>query len=142
MDFKSWVGKKAGPYAFEFEASRVTSFAKSIGYSLSEPPTEVPPTFLTVCREAESELFTEMGIDLAQVLHGEQTYSFKRSICVGEILAYTTQLIHCLEKRKNVMILLIFETEFRGMIDRDPIASATTTIIYRPPSPLQVVENG
>ncbi len=74
------------PYAVTLEA--VTSFAASVGGRQdggTAPPTfPIVPAFAAMMRFLEAE-----GLDLARVVHGEQSFAYKRPVAVGDRLEVT-----------------------------------------------------
>ncbi len=104
------LGAKAGPYRESVPPSRIEAFYRSVGVT---PRLEAPPTFMTVFRKGEFELFERLGIPLARVLHGEQEYEYEEPIRGGDTVTYECELVKALEKRgsKGQMLFMTFDTE-------------------------------
>lgn len=82
----AFEGKAYPAVRFTFDPDRVRSFANAVG----QRGPGVPPTMLTA-PEIEAGLRNvvsdpELGVDLARVLHGEQSYEWSRPLAVGETL--------------------------------------------------------
>ena len=132
LSLKSEVGKVVGPYLEQVTSDRILNFCKAIGSVGSH---EAPPTFLTVFREGEFELFRQLGFDLSQVLHAEQEYDYTHSVIAGDQLEFSTTLSHVLEKQssKAFMQFLTFETEFfaKRKSEHLNIGRSKTVIVIR-----------
>ncbi len=136
LSLKSEVGKVAGPYMELVSPERIAQFCEAIGANTSRLGTEgAPPTFLTVFRKAEFELFNRLGFDLSQVLHTEQEYQYTAPLMGRDQVEFTTVLTHVLEKLSvnHSMQFLTFETEFHALRDLEKIkiGLAKTTILIR-----------
>ncbi len=132
LSLKSDVGKAVGPYHDEVTSEKIKEFCRAIGSSELH---EAPPTFLTVFRKGEFELFQKLGFDLSQVLHAEQEYQYDTPVLAGDRIEFKTALTHVLEKdgARSFMQFLTFETEFQ--VERDSsllkIGKSKTTIVIR-----------
>lgn len=132
-DFKALVGQKLGPCEDRIDADRVHRFRLAVGDSGVQ---EVPPTYLTVFRQLEVELFEVFGISITKVLHTEQEYTLFRPLKPGMEILYETLLANALQKKgKNIGVsFLVFETRFferTNPVSTDPIALSKTTIVVR-----------
>jgi hypothetical protein len=132
LSLKSEVGKDVGPYQEDVTADRILNFCRAIGATDSH---QAPPTFLTVFRKAEFELFNQLGFDLSQVLHAEQEYEYEGVILAGDRVEFKTALTHVLEKQstKSFMQFLTFETEIHSErnMNRLRIGKSKTTVVIR-----------
>ena len=65
--------------------------ARAAGYSA----TPVPPTYLFCLEMMDAvrpfEFLTELKVDLARVLHGEQRFTYHAPVVVGDTLTFTNQ---------------------------------------------------
>ena len=110
LSLKSEIGKKAGPYRDQITAERIRAFAKAVG---SSDHTQAPPTLMTVFRQGEFDLFGQLGVDLAQILHTEQEYEYFHPIHAGDMIRFESALIQVLEKQTSSVDLqfLTFATD-------------------------------
>jgi hypothetical protein len=124
---KDHVGEQSSRHEETADAERVEAFRQAVG-ALGQG---VPPTYVTRCRVGEFELMQKLGIQLNQLLHGEQEYSYEADIEVGDQLSYTTRLAEVLEKRE--LKFLVFETEIEAARSgrKARAAVARTTVILR-----------
>ncbi len=116
--FSSEVGKQAGPFQAEVTAEKVQAFCSAVG-EVSEPQGKAwvaPPTYMTSFRRGEFELFTTLGVQLAQVLHAEQEYHYERPLLSGTEVEFETTLENTMDKKgaNGALHFLILITELRG----------------------------
>lgn len=132
MSLKSELGRKVGPYQDEVTANRILAFCQAIGIKNCEV---APPTFLTVFRKGEFELFQLLGIELSRILHAEQEYQYENAIRPGDKVQFETAVTQILEKQGSSykMQFLTFETEFHS--ERGPqkfrVGKSKTTIVVK-----------
>ena len=121
-------GKTYPPVRFTIEQDRVRAFADAVGHS----GPSVPPTFLTVpeiaagLRNVVSD--PDLGVDLARVLHGEQSYEWMRQPAVGETLI-AEATIESIRGRGGLQFLAL-RTTFRDEHASD-VAIARSTLLIR-----------
>jgi hypothetical protein len=131
-----WVGRAAGPYEEDVSLERIQAFCRAAG---ARETRIAPPTFLTVCRRGEYDILTELGIELKQVLHGEQEYKLEQDILPGDRLSYTTRLAQAVNKQRagaGALRVLIFETEVQTRVQGTDsvwkrVGVARTTVLVR-----------
>ena len=96
----------------------------------------VPPTFFfSIGLEARDPFrrFTELGIDLRKVLHGEQEFRYHRMAYAGDELSTRSRFVDVYEKKGGELQFLVDETD---VTDRSGAAVATlrnTTVVRRLP---------
>lgn len=134
VNLKEREGEKSATYREEVTESWLERFRMAVG---ARDRDSAPPTFLTVCRKGEFELFDGLGLVLSNVLHGEQEYVYLAPVTAGDTLNYESRLAQVLEKRgsRSSLQILTFETEVRvqakGEGQEIPCATCKTTIIIR-----------
>lgn len=108
---KELLGKRSSLYREEITSSRISNFCKAIGAVESDV---APPTFMTVFRGGEFELFKVLNVELANILHAEQEYQYETPIHAGSTIRFETVLTQALEKQGSSVHLqfLTFETDF------------------------------
>lgn len=109
------LGIKAGPFEEHISPARIEAFYRALGL---KPRPEAPPSFMTVCRKGEFQLFDQIGVPLDRVLHAEQEYSLDEPIQGGDTLRYETELVQALEKRGSKGQMLFLSVETRVAIER------------------------
>ena len=129
---KSQVGMRSGPYRDEVTPNRILAFCQALG--IPEGHT-APPTFLTLFRRGEFDLFQKLGIDLARILHAEQEYRYENSIQAGDGIRFETTIANVLEKQGSSyhMQFIIFETEVHAERNSQTlrVGKTKTTVVVR-----------
>lgn len=145
---RSAIGRSFAPVTAHVEPGRLRYFCETIGErspiyrdaqaaraeGYSAIP--VPPTYL-FCLEmmdAENpfEFLTELDIDLARVLHGEQGFTYHVPAVVGDTLIFRSRVTDVTEKKGGAMTLIAVVTEVTRQ-DGVHIADTTRTIVVRNP---------
>jgi hypothetical protein len=132
LSLKSELGRKVGPYQDKVTGNRILAFCRAIGVQNCDV---APPTFLTVFRKGEFDLFQLLGIELSRILHAEQEYQYENPIQSGDTVHFETVVTHVLEKQgsSSKMQFLTFETEFHS--ERGPqkfrVGKSKTTIVVK-----------
>jgi N-terminal half of MaoC dehydratase len=124
----SLEGKKYPAVRVTIDEDRVRTFAHAVDHR----GPGVPPTILTV-PEIEAGLRNvladpELGVDLARVLHGEQSYEWSRPVAVGETLVAEASIESI--RGRGALRFLSLRTDVRdgrGV----PVALARTTLLIR-----------
>ena len=121
--FFDTLGEK-NPIYRNADAARAAGFAAA----------PIPPTYL-FCLEmmdAENpfEMLTALDIDLARVLHGEQSFAYRSSVVVGDTLTFHSRVASVTDKKGGAMTLVVVETE---VINQNGVHVADTsrTIVVR-----------
>lgn len=130
------------PHVVEVERAQLVDFADATGQTdpvyldvdaarvAGHPDLPVPPTFF-YCLElgapdALSHL-SDLGVDLARLVHGEQALRFHAPAHAGDRLALHTRIADVYEKAGGRLQLLVRETSF--MREEALVAQSTTTLV-------------
>jgi hypothetical protein len=128
------IGEKTGVLRETITSDRIAAFRRAVGASQGRPDV-APPTFMTVLRSGEFELFQRFGIPLSSVLHAEQTYTYAEPIRAGDEVEFETCLSQALSKRggKGEMHFLTFDTEVVALRagSKVPVGACKSVIVYR-----------
>jgi hypothetical protein len=127
-DFKSREGAQSRVYTETVSRERLEKFCRAIGQK-ARTDIVAPPTFMTVFRKGEFEIFDLLELKLESVLHAEQIYQYESDIRVGDEVQFQTQLSHVLEKKGGALSFLTLETKFSSA--QRAIGSSRTTIIVK-----------
>ncbi len=104
--------------------------ARAAGYS-ARP---IPPTYLFCLElmdaERPFEFLTELNIDLARVLHGEQRFTYHASVVVGDTLTFKSRVTGVADKKGGAMTMVIVETEVTNQHGAH-VADTARTIVVR-----------
>ena len=124
----SLVGKTYPTVRVEIDEERARRFAHAVDHR----GPGVPPTILTV-PEIEAGLRNvvsdpEVGVDIARVLHGEQTYEWSRPVVAGETLVAEASIENI--RGRGAMQFLTLRTDIRDERG-DRVALARSTLLIR-----------
>jgi acyl dehydratase len=104
--------------------------ARGAGYSA----TPIPPTYLFCLElmdaERPFEFLTELNIDLARVLHGEQRFTYHASVVVGDTLTFKSRVTNVADKKGGAMTMVVVETEVTNQHGAH-VADTARTIVVR-----------
>jgi acyl dehydratase len=104
--------------------------ARGAGYSA----TPIPPTYLFCLElmdaERPFEFLTELNIDLARVLHGEQRFTYHASVVVGDTLTFKSGVTNVADKKGGAMTMVVVETEVTNQHGAH-VADTARTIVVR-----------
>lgn len=143
---RSAVGRSFSPVTAHVEPGRLRYFLDTLGernpvYRDKETAraqgyaaAPVPPTYLfcleMMDNERPFEFLTELKIDLARVLHGEQRFTYHAPVVVGDTLTFKSRVTDVADKKGGAMTLVIVETEITNQHGAR-VADAARTIVVR-----------
>jgi len=120
--FRATLGE-ANPVYSDAEA------AKAAGYAA----TPVPPTYLFCLEMMGSEHAFEfldiIGADLSQILHGEQRFSYKAPVMLGDTLRFEPRIAAITDKKGGAMTLAVIETRVTNQHGAHVADCARTVVI-------------
>jgi hypothetical protein len=139
-----FVGFELPVHTQEVEKGRLRFFSRAIGETdpvyLDEDDAKaagwrslpVPPTFL-FCLDMERcnpyDYLETLGIELGEVLHGEQSFQYHEVPCAGDRLTFRSRITDIWARKAGTMEFVVRDTDvFRG---ETPIAELRSTIIIR-----------
>ncbi|MCL2582734.1 MAG: MaoC family dehydratase N-terminal domain-containing protein [Streptosporangiales bacterium] len=143
-DPRSVIGRKLPGFTAVAERGRLAFFARVIG---EDDPVyrdvtaartagfrdiPLPPTFLfslELERPDPRAILAELGIDMREVLHGEQEFRYHRVACAGEELRFEPRIADYYEKKGGALRFLVRETEVTA--DGEPVAVLVNTLVAR-----------
>ena len=109
---------------------RDAAVARTNGYSA----VPAPPTYLFCLEMMDSdnpfEFLTELKIDLARVLHGEQSFLYRAPVVVGDTLTFSSRVTSVTDKKGGAMTLIVVETAVTNQ-DGIHVADISRTIVVR-----------
>ena len=143
---QSAVGRSFTPVTARVESGRLRFFlntlgeqnpvyrdeaaARAAGYSAIP----VPPTYLFCLELMDSErpfeFLTELNIDLARVLHGEQRFTYYAPVVVGDTLTFKSHVSGVADKKGGAMTMVVVETEITNQHGAH-VADTARTIVVR-----------
>jgi acyl dehydratase len=143
---QSAVGYNFAPVTARVEPGRLRFFLNTLGErnpvyrderaaaAAGFAATPVPPTYLFCLEMMDNErpfaFLTDLEIDLARVLHGEQRFDYHVPVVVGDTLTFRSRVASVTDKKGGAMTLIVVETE---VTDQHGVRVADTarTIVVR-----------
>ena len=125
MADKSMIGRVMSRGTIDVEKGRLRFFAKAIGetdpvyidesaaHDAGHPALPVPPTFLFCLNSETSDLVAtlkSLNMDLARILHAEQSFTYHRMAYAGDTLSFETKLVDVYEKKGGALQFVVQET--------------------------------
>lgn len=143
---RSAVGRSFTPVTARVEPGRLRYFLNTIGErnavyrdeaaarAQGYPAAPIPPTYLFCLElmdaERPFEFLTELGIDLARVLHGEQRFTYRVPVVVGDTLTFRSRVSDVTDKKGGAMTMVVVETEVTNQHGAH-VADTARTIVVR-----------
>ena len=145
MISRDFIGLEPEPFTVIVEAGRLRLFAKATGqadpvYSDEQAAKAagyrslpVPPTFLFGL-ELEGpnsfQLYENMGVDIGQILHGEQRFEYFEDACAGDTLTFRTRVSDIYDKKGGALEFIVQDTAITNQNDRR-VANLQRVIVVR-----------
>lgn len=121
---KKHIGMRFPLHQATVEAGQLRFFAKATGETNSvyfdevaaraadHPGLPVPPTFFFSMELSRppSTWREDMGIELARVLHGEQSFTYHRMAYAGDLLSFDCRVADIYDKKGGALDFLVRET--------------------------------
>ncbi|MGR8921498.1 MAG: MaoC family dehydratase N-terminal domain-containing protein [Gammaproteobacteria bacterium] len=139
------VGYRTPRFEVAVEKGRLRLFAKAIGqtdpvYTDEAAAREagyrslpVPPTFF-FCLEMERadpyDWFAALEIPLPRVLHGEQSFTYHRTACAGDVLSFSGEVVDVYAKKGGALEFLVHRN-FVATPAGDAVAEFDRTLVIR-----------
>jgi acyl dehydratase len=144
------VGRRFNPVTASVEPGRLRYFLETIGESNPVYRDEraaqaagyrglpIPPTYL-FCLEmmdAENpfEFLETLDVDLARVLHGEQSFTYHAPVCVGDVVTFRSHVTDVKDKKGGALTFIGVATAVTNQ-DGVRVADAARTIVVRNSEP-------
>ncbi|KXX59874.1 MaoC family dehydratase N-terminal domain-containing protein [Rhodococcus sp. LB1] len=141
------IGTRIPEHTVEVERGRLSFFARATGqqddpiYTDPSAAAEaghrdlpVPPTFLFCLdmeRPSPSTFYTDLGVDIRTILHGEQSFTYHATAYAGDTLHFSTEVTDCYAKKGGALQFLVRTTEVTR--HGEPIAQLRSTTVIRDP---------
>lgn len=119
---KKWIGHELGASDLPIERSRLRFFAKAIGENdpvytdgaaardAGYPDLPAPPTFLFAAEldsGALDRMLDMLGIPVAKLLHGEQSFTYRKPVCVGDTVTVRSHIEDIYDKRNGALQFVV-----------------------------------
>lgn len=142
---KNWIGHAFPDAVLELERGRLKFYAQVIGVDdpiyideeaarrAGYPDIPAMPAFLFAAELDTSGLdaaLRMLGVDVTQILHGEQRFDYHRSACAGERLTVASRIADIYDKKGGTLQFVVKETSIadaRGIA----VADSVSTLVVR-----------
>jgi acyl dehydratase len=119
---RKWIGHELSASSLPIERSRLQFFAKATGETRPEytdvraaqaagyADLPVPPTFFMAAEldsGASDALVADLQIPLAKLLHGEQSFTYHRSVCAGDIITVRSTISDIYDKKGGALEFVV-----------------------------------
>ena len=119
---RKWIGHEKAASVLPIERSRLQFFAKAIGetqaiytdrdaaQAAGYADLPAPPTFLFAAEldsGAIDEVLAKLEIPLAKLLHGEQSFTYHQTACVGDTVTVTSRIDDIYEKKNGALEFVV-----------------------------------
>lgn len=142
---KDAIGRRFGPYTGTVDANRLRFFAKATGETRPEyldsnaaraagwRDIPAPPTYpfcLQMLDTADPLDWPKaLGIDIARVLHGEQTFTYHGDICAGDVLGFEVEVLDVYDKKDGALTFVVSSLAGRNAAGRLTVEGQQTMVV-------------
>ncbi len=131
------IGRSFAPVTARAEPGRLRFFLDTMGETntlLRGPGAALPPTYLFCLEMLDADdpfqYLTELGIDIARILHGEQGFTYHAPVAEGDVLTFDSRLASVTDKKGGAMTLVVIETAVTNQHGVH-VADVSRTIVVR-----------
>jgi len=142
---KKWIGHELTPSVMTIDRSRLQFFARAIGetdpvytdvaaaQAAGYADLPVPPTFLfgaELDSGASDRLVADLGIPFANLLHGEQRFTYRHPACAGDTVTVRSRITDVYDKKGGALEFVVKSsnaTNQSGVL----LAEMKTVLVYR-----------
>ena len=144
---RRWIGHNLGASVLPIERSRLRFFAKAIGETdpvyVDEDSARAagyadlpaPPTFLFAAEldsGATDRLLADLEVPIANILHGEQGFSYHRAACAGDVVTVESSIVDIYDKKGGALEFIVKSSKAVNQRD-ELVAELRTVIVVRNP---------
>jgi acyl dehydratase len=142
---KKWIGHKLPLSVIQIERSRLSFFAKATGETRSIytdaaaareagfPDLPAPPTFLFAAEldsGASDQLLADLNIPIAKLLHGEQGFTYHRTVCAGDTVTVRSIISDIYEKKNGALEFVVKTSRAHNQHD-ELVAELRSVLVCR-----------
>ncbi|WP_321946651.1 MaoC family dehydratase N-terminal domain-containing protein [Paraburkholderia sp. J10-1] len=121
---KQFIGKTMPEFSVTAEAGQLRFFAKATGETnpvyfdesaardAGHPALPLPPTFLfsLELEQPNTAWREEVGIEMARILHGEESFTYHRQAYAGDVLRFQCRIADIYDKKGGALEFVVRET--------------------------------
>jgi acyl dehydratase len=141
---KKHIGMRLPVFTACADAWRLRFFAKAIGetnpvyfdeaaaHDAGYPALPLPPTFLFSLEFEQSSTAwrDELGIVSSRILHGEQSFEYRRMAYAGDVLRYESRIADIYDKKNGALWFIVRETRVTNQRG-EHVADLRSVIVQR-----------
>jgi len=139
---RRFIGHHLGASVLPIERGRLRFFAKAIGETdpvytdeaaaraAGYPDLPAPPTFLFAAEldsGATDRLLADLGVPIANILHGEQGFSYHRAACAGDVITVDSTITDIYDKKGGALEFIVKAS--RAVNQRAELVAELRTVI-------------
>jgi acyl dehydratase len=139
---RRWIGHKLPASTLPIERSRLKFFAKATGQgdpiytdeaaarAAGYADLPAPPTFLFAAEldsGATDRLLADLEVPIANILHGEQGFTYHRSACVGDVVTVESTITDIYDKKNGALEFI--NKASRAVNQRGELVAELRTVI-------------
>jgi hypothetical protein len=143
----SWIGRALPAREFTLERGRLQFFARTIGEdnpiyrdvaaarAAGYADIPAPPSFLFAAEQGDGDLLAllrEMQVNVAEVLHAEQSFVFQRHPCAGETLTVHSRIADLQTKKNGALEFIVKESTLSDGTGQT-VAELRNVMVWRHP---------
>jgi acyl dehydratase len=139
-----FIGKVLPPFRVTAETGQLRFFAKataetnpvyfdeSAARDAGHRSLPLPPTFLFSLEfeQPDKSWRDEMGIQIARILHGEQSFTYHRLAYAGDTLRFESHIADIYEKKGGALSFVVRETRVTNQ-DGEHVADLRSVLVHR-----------
>jgi acyl dehydratase len=145
---ETFVGRRRSPTSIKVEASQLKMFLRSIGedqpifHDLEVARAAgfrgipIPATYLfclhMLSAKEPYELYRDIGIELGRLLHGEQSFTYRAQVCVGDVLTFEAEISDVVDKKNGAMTLVSQTIRVKNQDEQHVADMVLNTIVLNP----------
>ncbi|ASW02309.1 MaoC family dehydratase N-terminal domain-containing protein [Paraburkholderia aromaticivorans] len=141
---KKHIGKVVPAFRTVAEAGRLRFFAKATGETnpiyvdesaardAGHPNLPLPPTFLfsLELEQPDKSWRDEIGIQVARILHGEQSFAYHRMAYAGDVLLFECHIADIYDKKGGALDFVVRETRVTNQ-KGEHVADLRSVLVHR-----------
>lgn len=150
MNVREHVGRDLGSFVFDVERSQLKLFARAVGETRAIYIDKAaagaagyrdilaPPTFaFTIGMNPDDpfDLLKALDVDLANVLHGEQSFEYMKPICAGDRVRVRREVVDAYQKKGGALTFYVVGFRFEAVTSGEPYCLARQVMVVRSEAP-------
>ena len=107
-------------------------FDESAARDAGHPNLPLPPTFLFSLEldQPDTRWRDEIGIQVARILHGEQSFTYHRMAYAGDVLRFETRIADIYDKKGGALDFVVRETRVTNQ-NGEHVADLRSVLVQR-----------